>query len=720
MAILVGPGLALAPGAAIAADGPRLVPLDYSYEKTDKGESYVSRIDIWMSVNDDKARRLVFDTGSDRPNTQIGPDVGGVTAQGEKTLYLYGTSTYGYLVQQAGADTLTFHDPAALDDASADVTLPVVGQSGYEVARILDIVYTKDNPSAAKLNLSPEPVFSTTNDAGARTDYYADLDARALIEAGKPADEGGTVSGTFGAGNFTLEGHPGTYSIGATTKTGYIVAANGNSAEATHATTPGCSPCLIVDLDQSLRAQFTSLMPWGEKNPNLESVVRSADSFPGSGANASSLYEGSYTLGLSAGEGKDPVEIKDVAALLDTGTPGAGALSMSVTQLQQLIDAGAKVTQDADGAYSIAELTITAPNGDPVGLSDVSVTIIPGSGSGAAFVAGQDFFLSQSVMYDLENKTTAYTPYFVSANDFTTDTPSAGEVQLSRVTADMGSAFPSEDADGKQRDIGYFGAAGVISGAGDLTIAENAWLRLTNANTYTGETMIEAGGGLELAGIGGIESSSRVVADGMLDIGDKGNRIEAWGISDAYDDARIRSLAGSGTVRLYDRRLVLTEAGDSFSGTISDLDDEKKHHGGGLTVAGGVQTLSGENSYTGSTRVDGGAGLILTGSLASPVSVSGLFANHGTVSGATRVRSGGVASGTGSYGGLYVASGGAVVSGGDGSLKVAGDFTQGAGSRYEFGQVAKGAGIAVTGAATIEAGARLVLNRAATGEARCR
>ena len=715
VAVLAGPGLALCPGAGIAADAPRRVPLDYGYETTDKGESSVSRIDIWLSVDDDKARRLVFDTGSDRPNTQIGPKASGVRAEGEKKLYLYGAASYGYLVQQVAADTLTFHDPGALEDASAGVTLPVVGQSGYEVARILDIVYTKDNPDAAKLNLSREPVFSQTDASGARTDYYADLDARALIAAGKPADEGGTVSGTFGAGDFMREGYAGTYSIGSTTRTGYVVAANGNSAQETRSATPGCAPCLIVDLDQSLRAQFTSFMPWGEKNPDLQASLGTVDAFPGSGANASIQYEGSYTLGLFAGEEADPVEITGAMGLLDTGTPGGGSLTITETRLRQLIDAGARVTRDASGAYSIAEMTISAPDGEPVAVSDIAVTVVPGDGTGALFVAGQDFFLSQSVMYDLENKATAYTPYFVSADTFTTGAPGAGEVRLTRVTRRMGSVFPSEEADGTKREIGYFGAAGVISGAGELTIAANARLRLSNVNTYTGQTVIEAEGGLELAGIGAIEASSRVVADGEFDISDKGNRTEAWGVSDAHDTARIKSLAGSGRVQLADRRLVLTEAGDRFSGTITDLDDEGAHGGDGLTVAGGVETLTGASTYAGTTRVARDAGLILTGALASPVSVSGLFANHGTVSGVTRVRAGGSASGTGSYGGLEVASGGAVVSGGEGPLRVEGDFTQGSRSRYVFGPVAGGAGIAVSGAATIEAGARLVLDRAVAG-----
>ncbi|RJL20900.1 autotransporter outer membrane beta-barrel domain-containing protein [Paracoccus siganidrum] len=711
LALLVGLGLASSPALA----DPRSIPLDYLYVKDDKGNDELSRITIWVSTNDGQRRQMLFDTGSDSANMQLGSDVSGVkpTPDTEPRGYFYGDGTYGYLLQQVDVDDIAYH----ATDGSEHFTLPVEEQSTYQVARIVDVIYTADYKGPEKPLLSADPVYVVTNEDGSKTAYYADLNARKQMSQDKPIDDNGTLWGTFGAGNYLRKEWASTSGlIGRATKTGYVIAANGNSVSGKQDLTPGCSPCLIVDVNSAVRAQFTSVMPWGDK-----SAVDAKDNlpnFPGSGAPASAEFEGNYTLAFGDDDGAP--SITKVATLLDTGTPGGGQITISTARLNALVASGVKVDIDKDGNKTIPSLNLVAGDGMPVGLSNIDVVEIEGNAdTPVQFIAGMDFFVSQSVMYDLENQSTAYTPYFVSANNFTTDTPAVDEIGLSRVTAQMGSPFPMKDDDGTEYTVGYFGAAGVISGAGDLTVAKHAQLRLSNANTYTGQTVIEADGTLELAGIGSIETSSRVVADGTLDIGDKGNRIALWGVSDAYNDARIRSLSGSGTVLLYDRNLVLTAAQDSFSGTIIDLDAEKKHHGGGLIVQGGVQTLAGNNQYTGATTINTGAGLILTskGSLASKALVSGGFANDGTVNDHTTVQNGGTAGGTGTFHGLTVTDGGAVATGGVAPLKVEGSFTQQAGSTLVFGPVAGGAqpGIAVSGQALIENGASVTLDRATAG-----
>ena len=50
--------------------------------------------------------------------------------------------------------------------------------------------------------------------------------------------------------------------------------------------------------------------------------------------------------------------------------------------------------------------------------------------------------------------------------------------------------------------------------------------------------------------------------------------------------------------------LTLTNASDTFSGVISG-------QGGGLTIAGGTETLTGTNTYTGATTINSGATLAL-------------------------------------------------------------------------------------------------------------
>ncbi|UFS67182.1 autotransporter domain-containing protein [Paracoccus denitrificans] len=711
LVLLVGLGLAVSPAMA----EPRAIPLAYQYQK-DGNETTIRRITIWVSANDGKPREMVFDTGSENINMQIGSDANGVTAAPGKEpfAYLYGNGTYGYLLQQVELQDIQYH----ADENSPGYSLPIAGQSTYHVAKIVDIIGADD---AKPKNPSAESVYTVKNEGRPDTVFYADLDARELIEQNKAADEDGKVWGTFGAGDFLAKDWVQTSGlIGGATKTGYVVVANGTSEAGKQDVTPGCSPCLIVDLDAAVRAQFTSVMPWQEKSK--EDAEISEESFPGSGANTSTQFEGKYTL--TFGDEGEITQISNVATLLDTGTPGGGSLTISKENLAALEAAGVEIKTDKDGNKTITSLNLVAEDGDgqpgaPAALGGIDVTVIEDNPHAATqFIAGIDFFLNQSVMYDLEKESTAYTSYFVSADNFTTDAPKDGEIHLSEVTSEIGNSFKQQAEDKHEYTTGLFGAAGVISGSGDLTIGENANLYLSNVNTYTGETVIQKGGALEMGGMGSIENSSRVVVDGTMDLNNKGNRIKFWGVSDAYNDMKIRSLAGSGIVGLYDRDLILTAADDVFSGVITDIDGNKVHSKGGLSVQGGVQTLAGKNTYTGATTVAAGAGLALssTGGLISDVLVSGGFVNNGVVEGATTVQKGGMTGGTGSFGDLTVANGGAVAVG-SAPMTVNNDFTQKAGSTLVFAPVADGEqpGVVVLGEAVIENGASITLDRATTG-----
>jgi len=158
--------------------------------------------------------------------------------------------------------------------------------------------------------------------------------------------------------------------------------------------------------------------------------------------------------------------------------------------------------------------------------------------------------------------------------------------------------------------------SGVISDAdngtpGDLTITNGGnggSVTLTGENTYTGTTVIDNGATLALSGDGSIEGSD-VVNHGTFDI------------EDANGDVNVKSLTGgnTGEVALGDNSLVLTEAHGDFGGTIGG--------NGGVNVEAGTQTLSGENTYTGTTVIDNGATLALSGD----GSIEGSdVVNHGT------------------------------------------------------------------------------------------
>ncbi len=136
---------------------------------------------------------------------------------------------------------------------------------------------------------------------------------------------------------------------------------------------------------------------------------------------------------------------------------------------------------------------------------------------------------------------------------------------------------------------------GVITGSGSLEISGNPSGQveyLSGDNNYTGNTVIAAGAELGISG-GGSIATSAVLDSGTLTI------------APASGTVSLASLGGGGGVQLGANTLFLTQAANTFSGVITGT--------GGLHVGGGSETLSGANSYTGSTTIDSGASLLFTG-----------------------------------------------------------------------------------------------------------
>jgi autotransporter-associated beta strand protein len=147
----------------------------------------------------------------------------------------------------------------------------------------------------------------------------------------------------------------------------------------------------------------------------------------------------------------------------------------------------------------------------------------------------------------------------------------------------------------------------VVSGSGGLTKTGSGILELDAVNTYTGATTVDAGT-LKLGANASIADSDKVTVNGTLDM------------SAITSNVYIQSLAGSGSVisgSVAPNSLVITDAGDTFSGVLSGT--------GGLRIAGGTQTLTGINTYTGPTVVDPGANLI-----AGVQSIPGDIVNNGS------------------------------------------------------------------------------------------
>src|ERR1700733_1314569 len=149
---------------------------------------------------------------------------------------------------------------------------------------------------------------------------------------------------------------------------------------------------------------------------------------------------------------------------------------------------------------------------------------------------------------------------------------------------------------------------GSIGGSGGVTVSGGSET-LSGANVFTGVTSVGTGGALALSGAGSIDTSSVLADNGH------------FSIAEASAGASLMSLSGSGLVALGTQNLTLTNANDTFSGSIGGS--------GCVTVSGGSELLSGANTYTGCTVVAPGASLTLTG--AGGISASSGVADNGTL-----------------------------------------------------------------------------------------
>ncbi|NBZ97687.1 MAG: hypothetical protein EBS46_02780, partial [Proteobacteria bacterium] len=157
---------------------------------------------------------------------------------------------------------------------------------------------------------------------------------------------------------------------------------------------------------------------------------------------------------------------------------------------------------------------------------------------------------------------------------------------------------------------------GVISNGtspASLTLNGGGSLALFGNNTYTGATTI-ANGTLLLVDDGQISNSSQVnitSASGVFDISE----------SMSSAGAIINDLQGSGRVNLGDQYLTLKNAQSTYSGVITGL--------GGLNIDGGNLTLTGKNTYSGSTTIASAATLNL--GIDNALSSTNLMINGGTL-----------------------------------------------------------------------------------------
>ena len=196
---------------------------------------------------------------------------------------------------------------------------------------------------------------------------------------------------------------------------------------------------------------------------------------------------------------------------------------------------------------------------------------------------------------------------------------------------------------------------GAISGTGDVVNLGTGTLILTGTNTYSGGTTISAGT-LQAGSAASFSPNSAFTVNSILDLNGFNNTIG--------------SLSGNGTVLNNGATTATLTAGNdntntTFGGVLKDGTSVLQ-----LTKSGtGTFTLTGANSYTGTTTVNSGS-LIVDGSIAS---------------GQTLVNAGGFLGGHGTIGGNLVNNGIVGQVNSPGTLTVSGNYTQNTGGTLRIG-----------------------------------
>ncbi|CCD96611.1 Outer membrane autotransporter (modular protein) [Bradyrhizobium sp. ORS 375] len=327
-------------------------------------------------------------------------------------------------------------------------------------------------------------------------------------------------------------------------------------------------------------------------------------------------------------------------------------------------------------------------------------------GAGAQYQGFSSFVKTGTSAWTLTGTTTAVTPWAINQGTLavTSDAnlgAASGGLSFGGGTLQVLAGFSSSrnitlNAGGGSFDTNGNNAtlSGTISGSGGLTKLGAGILTLSGTTTYAGDTVI--GGGTLRTGAAGVLSvaSSYMIATGAtLDIDGTGQTIGG--------------LSGSGNLQLGSNgSLAIGDNGGAtvFSGTISGS--------GSFVKSGpGVLTLSGTNTYTGATVIDGGT--LRAGAAGAFAPLSSVEVDNGgtlDLNGFNQT----IASLTG--GGAILLGAGTLTSGGDnsstsytGTISGSGGFTKVGTGTMRFDGLTSYTGATTISAGTLQAGASGVL-----------
>ncbi len=251
------------------------------------------------------------------------------------------------------------------------------------------------------------------------------------------------------------------------------------------------------------------------------------------------------------------------------------------TNFSGVISGSGTVTKQ--GSFSLVLSGMNTYTG-PTGVNDGTLQM----GIANAIQDSNELLVMSGATYDLND-----------FNQTVQDLTGAGAVTLGTATLAVNQASASTNF------------SGVISGSGSLIKEGSFSLILSGMNTYTGETSINDGT-LQMGVANAIQDSTSLVVN-------SGKIFDLDGF-----DQKIQDLSGSGQITLGSGTLTVTPSTffTTFAGAISGT--------GGLIKTGFSELiLTGANTYTGPTAVDGGF-LQVNGSLTSDVTVGPLTGLSGT------------------------------------------------------------------------------------------
>ena len=548
-------GLLIFGGVGLTAGAPRAQSLDIPLNLTLQGTNDPAPVlTINIGINGQAPRPYLFDTGSEvfvaqYTQSAFGSVPSSMSGQRQNIAITYGDGSFGYTYNVTGTPSLTFYP--SYTSTSGGVTLNAVSPSGAASQFLIGAVTSENN--------FPFP------------------------DGPLPGGYSGGY-GIFGAANF-VRGTPGSVlgqAVLPGTTAGYVVAANAQPLSAMNAgpdpqsspngpqvsqSVTSCSPCVMLGLTPALIAQF---------KPVNTIATPAFGTFANSGTTATNQY--AFFLPITASAPGQPSVTVSSRTLFDTGT--------YYYQLSNLIPTanyanGGTLTISGPASGSTPSTVTLYNNSDPAtccnpyyGESSTQI------GIGAESIFGLGFFLNNSVLFNLAGQAVGYTSNFVTDTNIASTSASPLVIDSNSVP---------------------LGLAGVISGNGAVQIVNGGSATLSGTNTYTGATTVN-NGFLALVGPGSISTSSGVSVSnfGVFDISGVGGGLP----SGAYIKS-LSSIDNAGLVLLGANQLVLTNANGTFAGTIAD-GGSYGGSGGTLVLAGGIETLTGVNTYTGGTIVVSG------------------------------------------------------------------------------------------------------------------